>query len=177
MFAPLSSDDPAVCPAEGPATPIEVRRRSLPGLTVAVCVHRGASSDIPGALQRWHAQVSASGLQVCGAPLAIFSSGDRDLDAVPVRLCVPVSGDIPAELGIRSARLDPVDVIEAQYCGAYSGIGAAYDALCLWLEGCELCIAQGVSETVRDGPPDGRADGPWTIDVAMRLCGPTGHLA
>lgn len=176
MSAPLSAGVPGARTADGTATPIEVRRRSLPGLTVAVSVHRGASSEIPGALQRWHAQVSASGLQVTGAPLAIFSSGDRDLDAVPVRLCVPVSGDIPAEFGIRSAHLDPVDVIEAQYVGAYSGIGAAYDALCQWLEGCELCIAQGVSETVRSGPADGDAGGPWTIDVAMRLCGPTGHL-
>lgn len=170
MTAPTPADAPDSPAAAAPQV-LEVHRRSLPALTVAVAIHRGGNAEIPAALQRWEAQVRAAGLQVDGAPLAIFAGGDRDLDMVPVRLCVPVRGEVPAALGVRSAQLDPVEVIEVRYVGPYSGIGAAYDALCQWLESCEWCVAQGVSETLRGGPSDSAADGIWTFDVTMRLCG------
>lgn len=173
MSSPQPPPDEPSARAEPGQPALNVRRRAFAARTVAVAIHRGNSSEVPRALLRWRAQVAAAGLEVCGAPLAIFSSGDRELDTVPVRLCVPVAAEGPAELGVRSATLDAVEVIEVRYQGPYSGIGAAYDALCQWLEGCELCVAQGVSETVRQGPGDDQPDGAWTIDVAMRLCTPT----
>ncbi len=170
MSAPGSAEVFAHPAAAGAAPAIEVQRRSYGALTVAVRTHLGAASDVPRALQHWQAQIAATGLATGEAPLAIFSGGDRDLDTVPVRLCVPIAGELPAALGLRSTRLDAVEVIEAVYSGPYSGIGAAYDALSQWLECCELCVAQGVSETLLRGPSGDEPEGPVTVSVAMRLC-------